>query len=117
MILVNRQNQHQQPDWHRSRNGIIFEILRTTKECEQRGGAKRLRLLYASRLSSSLLKKYLGELVRSGLVTEDDTNSREIKCKGKPVKRGNVYHITKLGMDYVTMYQEMQNNLGPGVHL
>lgn len=86
----------------------------TTKECEQKGGANRLRLLYSSRLSSDLLKKYLGELVKSGLLIEDNTTSREVIWKGKTVNRGNIYHITSKGIQYLLIVDEMRQ-MGIGV--
>jgi predicted transcriptional regulator len=99
---------------YRDKEEIISAILNAAKESKD--GIKKQRLLYASRLNSEQLYKYLELLQKTGLLRVDSSTGIDYykKSKGTIKRKGDTYRITQCGLQYLLLLDEMQRSM-PGI--
>jgi predicted transcriptional regulator len=103
---------------YRTRDEIITNILVAIQKHKDIGVT---RLMFASGLTHTQLKKYLKELSKSGLITRDTSRGRMVtpsltdhgNMRGG--RRGDMYHISSKGLQYLQLAGEMKQRIGPDV--
>jgi len=78
----------------RGRLEIIRDILSVTRSSKK---IKPTRLLYASNLSPQMFKEYVNELLKKGLIKEEE------------LKKGRVFSLTEKGNAFLEQYKTIEN--------
>jgi predicted transcriptional regulator len=79
----------------RNRLEVIRDILLVIQS--KNGRIKPTQILYKSNLSHFMMKDYLGDLIKQGLIKETSSSS------------GRTYAITEKGMKYLSEYRTISN--------
>lgn len=97
---------------YRDKSQIFFDILNTIKDYDKHEqAALKLKIIYAARLSSEQLQKYIDELLANQFISVDDSHSRVVLRKdySSTGRRGSQFHITQKGVKYVEVFNIMKN--------
>ncbi|MGH9977328.1 MAG: hypothetical protein ACRD8Z_16080, partial [Nitrososphaeraceae archaeon] len=107
---------------HRSKEQICIDVLMAIRSYENKkgigiGGIGFTKILYIARCSSNQLKNHLANLIDCGLITRLNVG-RDVAAsittdprKSRPGRRGDTWHITTKGINYLNMVDEI-NRMG-----
>ena len=107
---------------YRTKEQIISDILNSLQKHEP-NGLQKIHLIYYARLSSGQLKQYLPYLLDNNMIIVDWSNSTRVAPsktdprKKKATVRGNLYHISNKGLEYLNRYQDMQHVVSESIQI